>query len=718
MTTRFSDIAVSRRAALQGMAGLVVAIQLPVGRAVAQQSSGPFAPNAYIRIAPDSTVTVISRSLEFGQGPYTGFATLVAEELDADWSQVRAEAAPANIVYANPAFQMQGTGGSTSITTSYETMRQAGAAARAMLVGAAAEAWDVPPTDITVESGVIRHAGSGREGAFGDFVEAAAARPAPDPATVALKDPSQFRFIGKEGAVRRLDSASKADGTAQFTIDIQAPDMLTVVVARPPRFGATVASFDATEALAVNGVVDVKAIPSGVAVYAEGTWPAIKARRLLTVEWDETAAETRGSEDLLAEFRALSETPGASVGAHGDVDAAFADADQVIEATYEFPYLAHAPMEPINGFLHWEGERAVARYGCQVPTLDHADIAMILGLAPENVTLEVTLAGGSFGRRGQFLNSFAHELGHAAKAIGPGRPIKVIWTREDDIQGGYYRPLMLHRLRGAVKDGRVTAWADTVVGQSLVKGTLFEQIFSINGVDSGGVEGVSEIPYEIANFSCDAHNPDVGVPVNFWRSVGHSHTGFAKECFLDELLAAIGADPLDGRLALLPEDSREAVALRAVAEMADWTGPGAVEGRARGVAVVTSFGTTVAEIAEVSLENGQPKVHAIWCAVDCGVAVNPDVVRAQMEGGIGYGLGHALYGAVHLDGGQVTESNFDRYRSLRIHEMPHVEVRILPSTNHPSGVGEPGVPPAGPAVANALVALGMERPRALPMVTA
>ena len=372
-------------------------------------------------------------------------------------------------------------------------------------------------------------------------------------------------------------------------------------------------------------------------------------------------------------------------------------------------------MEPINGFIHWDGEQVLARYGCQAPTLDQGTIAQVLGVSPEQVTLEVTLAGGSFGRRGQFANPFAAELAEAAKAMGPGRPLKIQWTREDDIRGGFYRPAMLHRFRGAVKDGAITAWADTVVGQSLVKGTVFEQMFTQNGVDMGGVEGANELPYEIANFSCDAHNPDVGVPPLFWRSVGHSHTGFAKECFLDELLAATGADPVEGRLALLPADSREARVLQAAAEMADWSGQGPVEGRARGVAVVTSFGTTVAEIAEVSEENGSVRVHKIWCAVDCGLAVNPDVVRAQMEGGIGYGLGHALYGAITLDDGEVEQGNFDSYRALRINEMPDIEVRIVPSTNHPTGVGEPGVPPSGPAVANAMVALGMERPRRLPV---
>jgi isoquinoline 1-oxidoreductase beta subunit len=714
-----ASAAFSRRDALKGAAALVIAVQLP-GRALAQAAdpAAPFAPNAFVRIGEDDLVTVIVRNLEFGQGPMTGLATLVAEELDADWAQVRAEHAPSNVaLYTNPLFGFQGTGGSSSMASSWTDMRRAGAVARALLVGAAAEAWGVPESEIAIESGVLAHAGSDRSGRFGEFVAAATQRTPPDPASVALKDPSAYRLIGKDDvSMRRLDSRSKSTGTATYTIDLAAPGMLTVVLARPPSFGATLARFDAAEALAVPGVVDVKALPSGVAVYADGMWAALQGRRKLSVEWDESGAERRGTAELLAEFRALSQTPGLPVGAHGDVDAALAEADQVVEATYEFPYLAHAPMEPINGFLSWDGERALARFGCQAPTLDQASIAEVLGIGLDQVTLEIELAGGSFGRRGQFANPFAAELAHAAKAIGPGRPVKVQWTREDDIKGGFYRPMMLHRFRGGVKDGRVTAFVDTVVGQSLVVGTAFEQMFTVNGVDMGGVEGVNELAYDVPNFSCDAHNPSIGVPALFWRSVGHSHTGFARECFLDELLAAAGLDPVEGRLGMLAADSREAGVIRAVAEMADWSGPGPANGRARGVAQATSFGTAVAQIAEVSQEGGALKVHKIWCAVDCGIAVNPDVVRAQMEGGIGYGLGHILYGAITLEDGHVVQGNFDRYRALRINEMPEVEVRILASSNPPSGVGEPGVPPSGAAVGNAMAALGMARPRSLPVV--
>ena len=712
------DTPITRRTAVQGIAGLVIGLYLPRGlrqaSAAAAIPAAPFAPNAFVRIGTDNTVTVLIKHIEFGQGPFTGLSTLVAEELDADWSQMRAEHAPSNPdLYKNLFLGVQGTGGSSAIANSYEQMRQAGATARAMLVDAAAQTWRVPASEITVERGVLRHARTRRQGRFGQFTEAAARLPVPS--NVKLKDPSTFRLIGKDRSVKKLDAAAKTNGTAKFTLDIREPGMLTVVVARPPRFGARVASFDAAEARGVRGVVDVRQIPSGVAVYADGFWPARKARDLLRINWDESGAERRGSEQLVAEYRALAGAPGIVAAAHGDVDAALSRASKVIEAEFVFPYLAHATMEPLDGYLRWDGQRAVARFGSQFQTADHQMIARVLGLPVERVELETMLAGGSFGRRAQQTMHVAAELAEVAKAIGPGRPVKVVWTREDDMRGGYYRPLVVHRMRGAVQDGKVVAWSDTTVTQSLLKGSAFEGMIQ-NGIDASSIEGSREIPYDVANFRCDMHTTDVGVPVLWWRSVGHTHTAYAVECFVDELLQAAGQDPVTGRLAMMGKAPREAGVLRAVADLARWSGPGPVNGRARGVAVVQSFNTYVAEIAEVSLEGGLPRVHKVWCAVDCGVAVNPDVVRAQMEGGIGFGLGHALYAQITLDDGRPVQGNFDGYRSLRIHEMPAVEVTIVRSSEKPTGVGEPGLPPIAPAVANALGRLGVERPRRLPMI--
>lgn len=717
------DPNLSRRSLLKGAGALVIGLNLPLaaraqsGAASAFRPGGnaTFAPNAFIRVAPDSTVTVLIKHIEFGQGPFTGLATLAAEEMDADWSQMRSEHAPADVkLYANLAFGAQGTGGSTAIANSWEQMRKAGAAARAMLVQAAADAWKVPAAEIKVDSGVISHA-SGKQGRFGDFAEAASKLPVPE--NPQLKPASAYKLIGKEGAVKRLDSFDKARGRTQFTIDIHTPNMLTVVVARPPRFGGKVGSFDASETLKVKGVVDVKQIGSGVAVYANGMWPALKGREALKVTWDESEAEKRGSRELIAEYRKLARETGMVAGAHGDAEAVLAKADKVIEAEFVFPYLAHAPMEPLDGYLQWDGQQALARFGSQFQTTEHQTIATILGLPLEKVQLETMLAGGSFGRRAQVSQHLAAELAMAAKAIGPNRPVKVVWTREDDLTGGYYRPLFVHRLRGAVKDGKIVAWANHIVGQSFFLGTPFEAMVVKNGLDATMVEGANEIFYEVPDFRCEVHSPKVGVPTLWWRSVGHTHTGYAVECFVDELLQAAGQDPLQGRLALMGDKHpRAAAVLKAVGEMANWKGAGPVDGRARGVAVVESFDSFVAQIAEVSMgQDGEPRVHKVWCAVDCGVAVNPDIIRAQMEGGIGFGLGHALYGEITLDGGKPVQTNFDSYRSLRIHEMPEVEVRIMPSTEKPTGVGEPGVPPIGPAVANALAALGHGRPRQLPV---
>ncbi|CAN7377483.1 xanthine dehydrogenase family protein molybdopterin-binding subunit [Bosea sp. LjRoot9] len=713
------DINLSRRALLAGAGALVIGLHLPeVARAQSARPAGGaavFAPNAFVRVAADDTVTVLIKHIEFGQGPFTGLTTLVAEEMDADWGQMRAEHAPADVkLYANLLFGVQGTGGSSAIANSFEQMRKAGATARAMLVQAAAEAWKVPAGEITVEAGVLKHP-TGKQGRFGEFAGAASKLPVPE--TVPLKQPANFRLIGREGAVKRLDSADKARGKAQFTIDIHTPGMLTVVVARPPRFGGKMASFDAAETLKVKGVVDVKPIGSGVAVYATGMWPAIKGREALKVTWDESAAEKRGSRELIAEYRALARTPGTVVGKHGDAEAVLAKADKVIEAEFVFPYLAHAPMEPLDGYLEWDGSQALARFGSQFQTTEHATIAAVLGLPQDKVRLETMLAGGSFGRRAQVSQHLAAELAMVAKAIGPNRPVKLVWTREDDLTGGYYRPLFVHKLRGAVKDGKITAWTDSIVGQSFFLGTPFEAMVVKNGIDSTMIEGANELPYEVADFACEVHTAKVGVPTLWWRSVGHTHTAYAVECFVDELLQAAGLDPVAGRLAMMGKEPRAMGVLKAVAELAKWNGPNSVEGRARGVAVVESFGSFVAQIAEVSLgSDGEPKVHKVWCAVDCGVAVNPDVIRAQMEGGIGFGIGHALYGEITLDAGKPVQTNFDSYRSLRIHEMPAVEVMIIASTEKPTGVGEPSVPPIGPAVANALARLGQVRPRQLPMV--
>lgn len=715
------DTGLSRRAILKGGGALIIGFMLPTGMGrLAAQPPGtggppPVDPNAFIRVAPDSSVTVLVKHIEFGQGPFTGLATLVAEEMDADWSQMRAEHAPANQkLYANLFMGMQGTGGSTAMANSYLQMRKAGAMARWMLVNAAAQSWGVPPAQVTIRRGLISGPG-GKVGKFGDFV-AAAAKLTP-PQDVPLKDASAFNLIGKDKSVGRVDSAAKATGNAHFSIDQWEPGTLSVVVAHPPRFGATVASFDAAEALKVKGVVAVKQIPSGVAVYAEGTWPAIKGRKALVIKWDESKAETRGSAEMAAEYLAKAGKAAKTAKANGNVETALATPGAtLVEMDYVFPYLAHAPMEPLGGYIEWDGKSAVARFGSQFPAFDHPAIAKVLGIPLEQVKLEPVLAGGSFGRRATGDGHLAVELAECVKAIGPGKKIRLTWTREDDLHGGYYRPLMVHRMKGAVKDGKILAWTDSIMGQSFAIGGPMEAMMVQNGVDSTMVEGSDKPPYELPTFRCDATIDASPVPTLWWRSVGHTHTGYAVETFIDRLLEVVGKDPVTGRLELMREEPRAAAVLRAVAELAKWGSP-VPKGRARGVAVVESFSTFVAEVAEVSIgENGEPRVHKVWAAVDCGTAVNPDIVRAQVEGGIGYAVGHILYGEVPLVAGKAAVSNFNDYRSLRIMEMPEVEVTIVKSSAPPTGIGEPGVPPCGPAIANALAKLGRERPTRLPMV--
>ena len=697
------------RAAGTAGAGLIVSVKLGgmawadrSGAAAVIQGEGPqgtIDATGFVKVSSDNTVTVMVKHLEMGQGPYTGITTLVAEELDANWMQMRAQGAPSNTeLYKNLAFGIQGTGGSTAIANSYEQMRRAGATARAMLVAAAAEEWGVPAQEIDVRRGVVRHAASGKQATFGQLAEHAAKMTAPK--DVKLKDPQQFKLIGK--TVQKIDSPEKSTGNAIYTIDVDRPEALTVLVAHPPRFGAKAVSVDDSQARAVRGVVDVKVIPQGVAVYGKSFWPAAKGREALKITWDESGTEARSTEQLIAEYRAYAQQPQAAAESRGNADSAFEKAARKYEAEYVFPYLAHAPMEPLDCAIELSNGACQAWFGSQLQTVDHMAIAKTMDMPQDRVAISTLLAGGSFGRRAQPAGDLAAEAAAALKALGRDASIKLLWTREDDIRGGRYRPFTLHRLRGALdKSGNIVAWDQTIVSQSIVKGSPFEMMIK-DGVDPTMVEGAADLPYAIANLRVSAHATEVNVPVLWWRSVGHTHTGYATETFIDELLAAAGKDPVQGRLALLKEQPRHAGVLKAVAKLAQWKGAKAGPGRARGVAVHKSFDTYVAQIAEVSVgKNGSPKVEHVWCAVDCGVAVNPEVIKAQMEGGIGYGLGAILFDEITLDKGRVVQANFNNYRMLRIDEMPKVDVTVIRSAEKPTGVGEPGVPPIGPAVANA-----------------
>lgn len=737
---RTEVVNISRRHFLQGSAGLALGVYLsPLlmrgGRVqaeeVAASEGDDFSPNAFVRIGTDGAVVVVAKHLEMGQGTYTGLATLVAEELDADWRDVSVVGAPADAErYKNLAFGMQGTGGSTAIANSYEQMRHAGATARAMLVAAAAERWQVPAEEIHVREGRLRHESSGNESGFGELVEAAAELPVPEDVT--LKDPDDFRLIGKLDTPRQ-DSPAKTDGSAIFTQDMTRPGMLIAVPAHPPTFGATLASVDDSKAREVPGVVGVVRFAGGphrfegVAVLADNTWAASQGRDALSLEWDESEAFTQGTDEIVAHFQELAGQAGKVAARHGDAAAALEEPATLVEAEYVFPYLAHAAMEPMNCLVELGDDRCDIWNGEQWQTMDRQAVAELLGIAPENVSLTQLYAGGSFGRRANPQSDFVLEavsIAKAARESGIEAPVKMVWMREDDTRGGYYRPLNVHRGWLALDEqGKLVAWHQHLVGQSIMTGTPMESVMVKDGVDATSVEGAANLAYGVPNLQVELTTPsDIGVPVQWWRSVGHTHTAFSTECLIDEAAVAAEQDPIAYRLALLNDKPRHRGVLKLAAEQAGWEKPldAGAEGeqRGRGVAVHESFSSFVAQVAEVTVKSdGSYSVDRVVCAVDCGVAVNPDVIKAQMEGGIGFGLAAAISGEISLDQGVVQQTNFHNYQVLRMNQMPEVEVHIVSSSEPPTGVGEPGVPPIAPAVANALYAAIGQRLRRLPLGT-
>ena len=707
----------SRRAFLKGAGALTLAVALPVpGRAQVTNLGtvdGQFAPNAFIRIAPDNTVTVLAKHIEFGQGPWTGLATLVAEELGADWSQMRATWSPADDeVYANALFGLQGTGGSTAMASSWEPMRKAGAAAREMLVKAAAREWGVDPDTVSVSKGVLT---SGSNSAtFGELASLAAEEVAPEDPV--LKSREDYDLIGRD--TPKLDSLAKSTGEARFAMDIYRPDMVVAAIAHPPAFGASVEGFDASAAEAVPGVVGVSEVPQGVVVYGENTYSALRGRDALDVSWNESDAETRGEDALRGDYISVMGN-GEALEAYAEGDAARGLSDAPDDAvrfsdSFVFPLLAHAPMEPLDAVLERHEDGTVEVWmGAQIAGLDRAAIAEELGMDMADVAVNTVLSGGSFGRRAQPGNVFAREAAQVFKASPDGRPVKFMYTRENDIRGGFYRPIAVHRVEAAMSpEGRLLGWNHEVASSTITKGTAFDTGAEIDPTLTEGL-----IPYyESPNHRLTVHQVPTKIPSLWWRSVGHTHTGYVMETVMDELLAGAGLDAVEGRLALL-KDEREKVVLQRAAELANWGGARG-EGRELGVAVHKSFGTYVCQIAEVSMgPGGKPIVHKVYAAVDCGQVINPNIVRAQVEGGVGFGLGAVLFNEITLgEGGRVRQANFDDYRSIRIHEMPEVEVALVESDVAPTGIGEPGVPPAAPALANAVRRLTGQAARTLPMV--
>jgi isoquinoline 1-oxidoreductase subunit beta len=682
--------------------------------AAIQPAGGTFTPNAFLRIGSDNSVTVIAKHVEMGQGAYTGIATVAAEELDADWSLVRVESAPADAKrYANLVFgTLQGTGGSSAMANSWMQLREAGAKARAMLLAAAARQWQVPVADLTVEKGIVYDAGRKRQATFGALVKTAASLAVPE--TVKIKDPRDFKLIGHK--IPRVDAAAKSDGTAQFTIDVTMPGMLVALLKRPPLFGATVKSFDAAAAAAVPGVVKVVQVPGGIAVLATGFWAAKRGREALKIEWDDSKAEKRSSAALMDEYRRLADQPAVSARNDGDAAQAIKNAAKKVSASFEFPYLAHAPMEPLDAVVKLTANSCEIWAGDQFQTIDQGNAAHTAGLDPQQVSIHTLYAGGSFGRRANLVSDYIVEAVSIAKAHGAdGTPIKLQWTREDDIHGGRYRPMYFHKLEAGLDDkGRLIGWHQVIVGQSIMADSIFAAMIK-DGIDPTSVEGAATMGYAIPNLKVELSTTKTGVPVLWWRVVGSSHTSFAVEAFMDEVAHAAGEDAFIFRRKLLDHDPRMKAVLELAAEKAGWNGAPLPKGRGRGIAVAEAFKTYVAQVAEVSVDaDGQIKVDRVVCAVDCGTPINPDIITAQMEGGIGFALGAVMHSAITLKDGRVEQDNFNDYRVLRMNEMPKVEVYIVPSTEPPTGVGEPGVAPLGPAVANAIFAATGKRIHVLP----
>src|SRR3984893_11917577 len=691
--------------------GLLVSLHAPlpgiVSDALAAEEKD-FALNAFVRIGTDESVTVISAHSEMGQGIYTSLPMLLNEELQADWANIRVEAAPVDKAYNHPVFGIQMTGGSTTSPAEWTRYRKMGAVARVMLVEAAAKQWGVDSTSCHVAKGVVIHEKTNRRATYGQLANAAAQLTAP--ADVPLKEPKNFTLIGKP--MKRLDTASKTNGTAKFGLDVMIPGMLTAVVLRPPVFGGKVRKLDGSEALRIPGVKVVEQVPSGVAIVAEKFWAAKQGRDKLNVEWDLGPNAGISTEQMLQDFAQASQKPGNIAKKVGDPAGALKSAAKTITATYDVPYLAHAMMEPLNCVVDLRADSCEIWTGTQFETVDRANAARVAGLPPEKVKINTTLLGGGFGRRANPASDFVVEAVHVAKVAKA--PVKVVWTRDDDLKGGWYRPMWHDRFSaGLDASGEPVSWMHTIVGQSIAEGTPFEPMMVKNGVDVASVEGAADTLYGIPNLQVDLHTPNIGVPVQWWRSVGHSHTGFSVEAFLDEVAHAGGKDPYELRRKLLANQPRMLAVLNLAAQKANW-GSKLPPGVGRGIATHFSFDSYVAQVVEASLENnGTVHVHRVVCAVDCGMVINPDTVKAQMEGGIIFGLTAALKTEITLKNGRVEQSNFHDYQMLRIFETPKIEVHIVPSTVNPTGVGEPGVPPVAPALANAIFAATGKRLRRL-----
>lgn len=712
----------SRRGFLKSVTATALIVGFDPGGAIAQtaRSGGNLTP--FVKVLSDGRVVAIIKHFEGGQGTATGLSALVAEELNMSLQDIAFEMAPSdNAHYANTFFGAQGTGGSTSMANSYLQYRTAAAAAREMLIAAAADNWGVSADVLTLRDGLI--SGGGRSEKIGAFVEAAATLAVPE--RPRLKDPADWRVLGVDQKVR-LDTPAKIDGSAQYSMDVQLDDQMVVAIRRTPRMGGVVASFDDSAARRVPGFIMAIQMPNnkGVFVFSETTWAAFRARDALTVEWDFSSAETRSTDELKEELLSMVRTEPQFQASETDLataGSALDGATQVLEQEFYFPMLAHAPMEPVGATLEPLPDGGVILHdGAQSPAAGHALMSQILGLPMDMVQVNTLYAGGFFGRRSTPDADYLVELALAFVVTDRARPVKLQWSREDDITGGYYRPAYAHRVRVGLDDsGNIVGWDHRLAGQPIFKGTPLEQFLVRNGVDDTSVEGVRHTPYLIPNFHIGLTDQKGPTTPNWWRSVGHSHTGYVMECMMDACARALGEDPVAFRLKHLTGDAadqaRLAGVIRLAAEKANWGAP-LPKGHFHGFAAHKSFNTYVAEVCEISIDaDGVVTLEKVTASVDCGVPVTPDVIRSQIEGGIGYGIGHVMRSSVTLTAGVVDQTNFHDFETLRIYDLSDIDVHIVPSTEPPTGVGEPGTPPAGPALANAIVASGRPLITHLPM---
>ena len=684
---------------------LVIGFHLPLsGRRAQAMAASDTAINAWLKIHADNTVTVLVGSSEMGQGVFTSIPMLLAEELEVDWSDVRAEMAPVAPAYTNLIFNMQATGGSTTIRSFYEALRQVGANTRELLVAAAAQDMGVDPGDCTAASGVVTHTASGEARKYSDVASIAAQLTPPE--NTALKSASDWKILGTPA--QRLDVPAKVDGSAEFGVDVQLDGMLVATVRDCPVFGGKLISVDDKPALAVTGVKAVIPLETAFIVVADGYWPAKKGADALQPEWDLGTNADNSSEKISTLLASGLERAGNNAHTVGDANAAIQAAAKTIEATYESPILAHSTMEPMNATA------SVTEDGVEVwaPTQGQGIVPQVvngvLDTPMEKVQVHTTFLGGGFGRR--FEMDFVVYALLASKAVGA--PVKVMWSREEDTQHDFYRPPSLAKMQGGLTaDNKLD-----VMQAHIVSPSIFTRVFPDwvqNGVDSSSVEGIADSPYSIPNMGVDYVIQEVGVPVGFWRSVGNSQNGFAMESFMDELANAGGIDPIELRRQMLHDKPDQLAVLNKLAEVSNWGNPGG--GRHKGVAIVESFGSIVGEVAEVSVDNNELTIHKVTCVVDCGTVINPDTVEAQMQSSIVYGLTAALYGEITIDQGRVQQSNFHDYQMVRLAQTPEIEVHLAPSGRELGGIGEPALPPLAPALANAIFSASGKRIRKLPL---